>query len=61
MNKRIDDLEKQVSCNFGTQASARGGDVRCFSCNQMGHFARNCPKQAGNENKGLSWGSQPLP
>ena len=24
MNKRIDDLEKQVSCNFGTRASARG-------------------------------------
>ena len=59
MSKRIDGLEKQLQSNSSTRPQARERDIRCFSCNQKGHLARNCSQRAGNGNQGLTRGSQP--
>ena len=59
ISMRIDGLEKQLQSSYSTRPQARERDIRCFSCNQKGHLARNCSQRAGNGNQGLTRGSQP--
>lgn len=55
MNERIQQLESQPRTHRGRQRKQV-----CYSCNEEGHFARNCPSRnnSGNEYRGLLGSNQ---
>ena len=58
--KKLESLEEQL----GKKNKKSLSSVKCYACQKMGHYASNCPekaKQSGNEEKGLTRGSQSHP
>ena len=44
--------QQQTNAGF-----ARRGNVQCYACKLTGHFARDCPNRAGNQEGSRNTGS----
>ena len=57
MKKKLECLEEQLE----KQQKKSPNDVRCYSCQKMGHYASSCPEKRvpqGNDRRGLPRGKQ---